>query len=667
MMSNDNGSRHEVNTRPNINVVELASAVKTVGDTLSCASCHQVEVKDLKIHLSCGGAGRYCRRCSRDLSHCLICDEPLASPMRSFDEILAAVNGEASHHPSPGNLLSLLQGMLVKHQQKVTCITRTEPQHGLIQRNSAQIGVEALDLKESIYFSTGKKKRVLRDVGNLMTLGAASTDLIDRTPKKAKNTPAAPGSPTPLTRQQTRKLPHSSQQCEYDNRRIDGTVSTMFPASFLCENQMQAVTDTMPSTMPSTYDLTRRLENFASTATSQASEMEKLRSGMEFASPKAAAIVDELRPATELTQCFSSSLGTLPDTMDMARQLSQTKVPKLPPIENLSEETTLQTSTLFEFRRKCSPAANIQSNSCPSQPVESLPSTFDFARQLSTTRYGDSSYDQAPVVVAIETVTREQAEQCRQAQGRIHFIPRICRSTMDMEDCVILPSHFMTASSSDEKTRTCDRTFEYLKAIALGLCVVGVSWIDDQDDAKHGIWGDSQLAQRAAEVMDGSDMSPYSWLTSADWWGTSQGPCWSASRRARNGGQLLDGFLVRILPSITVQSQQALLEAEQAELLCLLAGAVSILSLDEDRSCFDHGADDEKRILLVPDHASRDSIAQLLESSHITLPLGSTLESLAQWRGKRETIIMKESWLIDSISAQVVAPVTLYEIGILRW
>lgn len=668
-----------VNQPPIINIVELNPAIQSLKDALSCASCHQVVVKDLQIHLCCGGAGRYCRPCSNGLSHCLVCDEPLVSPMRSLDQILAAMIG-ATSQPSPGTLLSLLQKMVDHHQNDMPGVRGTDTQSQSAQIQPTQSCVDALDLKRPLRSPTNKKKRLFREVQNLTAVGTAATYRLEESPKKSKNSPAETNtriSPSLPSRSQPQKSSYVSKHYETsDNRcrhhgegsQLDAsTLSNAFSTSSTYENQLQSMANTMPSTIPSTYDLARRLDRAASIAASSGN----------VADPS-----PSLSPP--LIQCSSTPFGSLPDTMAFARHLSDIKSSK--PLQSgkhtaalTTEDSFVQTSMSLtkvsprgdglhenESRPKICPPTTSESSSFSALPVDSLPCTLDFVRKLPITQHGGPLPNRVPVVVAVETITQEQAELCRRTEGQIHFVQRICRSTMDLDDCVVLPSHFL-ASASDEKARTCARTYEYLKAMALGLCIVGASWIEDQDDTKHGIWGDSQLAQRATEVKNGNDKSAYSWLVSSDWWGTSQGPCWSASRRAKNAGQLLDGFLVRILPSCTTSSSPSLLESEQAELLCLLSGATCILSLDEDRSAFDVDADGEKRILLVPDGFSRETITQLLYCTQAALPQGATIENRILWQGKREAIILTESWLIDSISAQVVAPLPLYAIGILRW
>jgi hypothetical protein len=668
-----------VNEPPNINVVELNPAIQSLKETLSCSSCHQVVVKDLQIHLCCGGAGRYCRPCSHDLSHCLACDEALVSPMKSLDEILAATSG-ATSQPSTGRLLSLLQEIVVHHQNDMPGGEGAEAKRRTAQIDPNQSCADALNLKRPLRSPVNKRKRMFRDVQNLTTSGAAVTDRFEESPKKSKNAPAETN-PRTLSalpsRSQTRKSSNFPQHNETaddkclqrgQGTQLDtSTLSTMFPSTSISENRLQSMANTMPCTMPSTHDLARRLDEAASIAVASGN-------------------VEESSPSLSiaLEQCSSTPFGSLPDTMDFARHLSGTKssTPLGSGVDSapmISEERKVQTSTSLtdvsrrrevvcddEFRPKISPRLTSDSSSYSALPVDSLPSTLDFVRKLPITQYGVSLHNRVPVVVAVETLTREQAKLCRRKEGQILFVQRICRSTMDLDDCVVLPSHFL-ATSSDAKARTCARTYEYLKAMALGLCIVGSSWIEDQDDTKNGMWGDSQLAQRATEVMNGNDESPYSWLADADWWGTSQGPCWSASRRAQNAGQLLERLLVRILPSCVTSSTPSLLDEGQAELLCLLTGATCIMSLDEDRSAFEGDADEDKRLLLVPDGVSRDAITQLLACTHAGLPQGATVENGTKWRGKREAIILTESWLIDSISAQVVAPLPAYAVGVLRW
>jgi hypothetical protein len=110
-----------------------------------------------------------------------------------------------------------------------------------------------------------------------------------------------------------------------------------------------------------------------------------------------------------------------------------------------------------------------------------------------------------------------------------------------------------------------------------------------------------------------------------------------------------------------------MLTTDEAELLCLLAGAASLMSLDDDRSCFERKVDCEKRILLVPAFFTHESVQHLLERSDENMPLGAKLETRAYGSRDHEAIVLKESWLVDSISTDTVAPLTSYTIGVLKW
>ena len=132
---------------------------------------------------------------------------------------------------------------------------------------------------------------------------------------------------------------------------------------------------------------------------------------------------------------------------------------------------------------------------------------------------------------------------------------------------------------------------------------------------------------------------------------------------------MLDGFVICILQYTPqpVHGEQSMLTNDEAELLCLLAGAASIMSLDDDRSCFERKVDCEKRILLVPTFFTSGTIQSMIERSDANMPSGAKLDTRALGHREQEAIVLKESWLIDSISTDTVAPLTHYTIGVLGW
>ena len=549
------------------NLAELVPAVQSLEKALSCSSCHQVIEKDLQIHY-CGDAN-YCRQCCTQLSHCLACDEPLQQTL-SLDKVLA-INAAANVSPGrpPRNVLNLLQ-QIVDHEL-------------LADRN--QSGGQQSS-------SPPRMKRVSLDIVNQSTGSAAGDDEeVDEKKKSAPSKPTTVRSPTFGSRKRRRRpeSPHQAQVRQKDGQKMQ----------VISETQLVSMPETLSFTLPSTCDFARRMERVDAPVPSKYDESQTLK---EADWTQANSGGNSTYRSQRMTQNSSLSVGSLPNTMDFARQLSETK------------STPLAPSKL--------------------------------------------------TVVAVESISREHAELFRKVEGEVQVVARICRSTIDMDDCVVLPSHFLTESN---EARVCSRTFEYLKAMALGLHIVDTSWIADREETTHQVWGDSQLAQRVSEVKEGIN-SPYSWLMCAEWWGTSRGPCQSSTRRrSRNADPLMDGFLVHILESRQANSEQRLLEAEEAELLCLFAGADSIIALDEDRSCFEREGGGEKRIVLVPDYVTSDSLLQLLKGSDTTIPSAARLESRVCMRSENEAIVVKESWLVDSISADNVAPLALYSIGVLRW
>ena len=96
---------------------------------------------------------------------------------------------------------------------------------------------------------------------------------------------------------------------------------------------------------------------------------------------------------------------------------------------------------------------------------------------------------------------------------------------------------FFFQTKSYSYIRTCCRTFEFLKAQALGINVVSTDWVREIAETgsglsptNFGIWGDLQVYETAHAVRHGN--KGHDWLKRADWWDTDSGPCTSAQRHA---------------------------------------------------------------------------------------------------------------------------------------
>jgi hypothetical protein len=273
-------------------------------------------------------------------------------------------------------------------------------------------------------------------------------------------------------------------------------------------------------------------------------------------------------------------------------------------------------------------------------------------------------------------------------------------------------------SATSHQRCVCSRTLEYLKAMVLGLIIVDTLWIQDQNDDEHMIWGDSQLEQSINNCLHHHslhDHDEYStWLqTHTDWRksANNHGPCWSALQRRRRqqqeekkgyGNNLLEGIKVLIPANVwdlkttsvatTHKEPVSLLSSDEAELLCSLAGATChVLQQDElfHDSIFDHTTISKPLIVLVPDSCTEDSIYDVLDvfpmlaqddgnAFHIDFwtedEKGETqgdVENKKKQLTKATAVgtiifaIVKESWLVESISSSAVAPISFFTLAVI--
>lgn len=349
-------------------------------------------------------------------------------------------------------------------------------------------------------------------------------------------------------------------------------------------------------------------------------------------------------------QILPDSFSTLPSTFELEKGLLISRARDFGDLDSLpSKEAPIQQPQYQESLRNTKPLTN-----------QARPRISFSPGKLE---------DSGKLVVAVETISPSKVDVFRkiEASGDIQFVQRICRSTIDLEDCKIFPSHFLTKTTM--LNGTCTRTFEYLKAMALGLHIVALDWVVEREaersEVRHQVWGDSLLFDRVHEIND-DEKSPYAWLKTSDWWSKNRGPCWSSStRRSRKTRPLLDGIHIHVLSNSSISSATRSVQADQAELLCLLAGAHSIMSLDEDRSFFE--SSDQRTLLLVPDCTTAESLMEDLRLAEFTIPSGAKLNNYGCARKANEAVIVNESWLIDTISADAVAPLLHYNIGVLQW
>jgi hypothetical protein len=270
-------------------------------------------------------------------------------------------------------------------------------------------------------------------------------------------------------------------------------------------------------------------------------------------------------------------------------------------------------------------------------------------------------------------------------------------------------------STPNYQRRVCSRTLEYLKAMALGLTIVDTTWIQDLNDDNHLVWGDSQLEQRYSNLCQHYhphiENDEYSaWLrTHTDWWrdANNYGPCWSALQQRlrrqqeiyheeKNGhhNNLLEGIniLVSLLlwdvKTATYNDQNPLLSAYEAELLGSLAGATChVLQRDEvfRNSTLSNTTTSKPLIVLVPDCCTEDSLCEVLDifpmlshddgnSFHIdfwTEDDNKETNDDSKNAGKKSInsdgiviiTIVKESWLVESISSCAVAPTSIFTLA----
>jgi hypothetical protein len=98
--------------------------------------------------------------------------------------------------------------------------------------------------------------------------------------------------------------------------------------------------------------------------------------------------------------------------------------------------------------------------------------------------------------------------------------------------------------------KVCFRTFDYLKARALGYAVVSVKSLGGlsgderfQSESCADVWGDSTLYQ---QVLKGGN--EYCWLRSTNWWHSpGRTPCRSSIERGEKQNQMLSGLNIVLL------------------------------------------------------------------------------------------------------------------------
>jgi hypothetical protein len=699
---------------PLINLAALTPAVHYLERMLSCSSCHKTS-DDLHVH-KCGGDANYCAACYSRLSHCISCDEPLVKEEGpSLDDIFSS-NAARFGGRAPRNMLSLLQdvtsnddlrlvdrnsaggqvyfgGDLSRKRNSTGRVGRIRYQH---QQERRYVNAKARSPKEDLDFHASQEETPQKGPAAKIVLADNSS----QSPTEAKAAPEKenkiPEKNTIVEATTKRSPPRSRKRRRRSHQkdRVNATIS---------ETQNQSWTDSLQ--LPSTNDFLHRMQAVEATTpvavqkavldVDQQSQTRPASFSNEesFAANEnsSASVLPESQKVTQNSSQISSlpnSSVSLPNTIDFARTLNEAvELPSGQQMnsEKVSEKRTDQAvgsrkaviSVQEVNERSDSQRMTQDSSSFTMSSFASLPQTMDFEqklKELATPSRQQPSQATQILTVAVESASAMRAEQLQdfEAAGNVQFIPRICRSNIDLEDgsCAVLPSHLLVEATRD---KTCCRTFEYLKAIALGINVVDMDWIADREmegsEEQHRVWGDSQLWERIFEVKT-HDSSPYAWLKSAPWWGTNDGPCATATRSRLGGSDvpLLSRYQVHVLPAHAGNQEQRLLQPDESELLCLLAGAESVISLDGDRSYFNRQG--ETLVLLVPEHTKSKHLMRAVVESGATIPVGAKLEVVAgtTWKdAEDQAIVVRESWLIDTISAATVAPLHLYCAGLLRW
>jgi len=307
------------------------------------------------------------------------------------------------------------------------------------------------------------------------------------------------------------------------------------------------------------------------------------------------------------------------------------------------------------------------------ESLDSLPSTVDLLhmmderKQVSQEPTCRKDTNSKRLVVAIDTCHQKHIPLLQEVEacGEVRFVDRICRSGVDLTNEVheILPTHLITETDDQG---VCRRTFNFLKTMAVGLAILDTSWIFERDEGGWNkvVWGDSDIFSHVARVIEHQQDSPYSWLRSADWWGTDYGPCLSSLKRRMSGKDhfLLNDFSIHILQSDVSWS---LLQPEDFELLCSLAGASEVILFKSEKVTIEKGCN-KMKILLVSNNMTKKDLLGLANAFdkvvvHRIIASGFAVSEA------NEAIVVKESWLIDSIASNTVAPFWHFGLGVLTF
>jgi hypothetical protein len=242
-----------------------------------------------------------------------------------------------------------------------------------------------------------------------------------------------------------------------------------------------------------------------------------------------------------------------------------------------------------------------------------------------------------------------------------------------------------------KQVQVCFPTYEYLKARALGRPIISTHWLhktnaDDQcSQEDFEIWGDISLY---SEVVNGSP-----WLSASDWWAhTAVSPCESSTTRSRGKESLLANFKFVVLdddmetstrkhvipddvslPSMEECHQEmalapnydapfSTLSSHDVRTLCRLLRSQVMESVAETSGW---------HIVLVPDLIDKgqfvtDWFPKLLQKKII--PQGGKLNMDCKKPQYRVALVkfVYFSWLVDTISANVLAPIRPHCLGFLE-